>query len=162
MDLQKYAEQKARDQAQAHRAEEECQQCIGSGDQKYHWRNPGNGGLADYNNDAIDGQGEHCNRRASASFSFKPYVYATVLKKKQMNAASMILDVPMTVPLGDGTFYRPENDDRQYHGPVSFRNALARSYTAIKVMDEVGIAMRCVWHTAWVSMVSTVAWISTV
>ncbi|MFN8445057.1 MAG: transglycosylase domain-containing protein [Caldilineaceae bacterium] len=99
-------------------------------------------GSLDYNNEAIDGQVNIATSERQPGSSFKPYVYATALEKKQLNAASMILDVPMTVPLGDGTFYRPENYDRQYHGPVSLRNALSRSYNipAIKVMDQVGVA----------------------
>ncbi len=99
-------------------------------------------GSLDYNNDAIDGQVNIATSERQPGSSFKPYVYATALEEKQLNAASMILDISMVVPLGDGTFYRPENYDRQYHGPVSLRNALARSYNipAIKVLDEVGIA----------------------
>ena len=73
--------------------------------------------------------------------SFKPYVYLTALQQG-MTPATMILDVPTAFPQADGTYYRPENYDRQYHGPVSLRNALARSYNipAIKVMDQVGVA----------------------
>ena len=54
----------------------------------------------------------------------------------------MILDVATAFPQADGSYYRPENYDRQYHGPVSLRNALARSYNipAIRVMDQVGVA----------------------
>lgn len=99
-------------------------------------------GSLDYNNDAIDGQVNIATSERQPGSSFKPYVYATAIENREWTAASMILDIPMTVPLGDGTFYRPENYDRQYHGPVSLRNALARSYNipAIKVMDQVGIA----------------------
>jgi penicillin-binding protein 1C len=98
-------------------------------------------GSLDYNNEEIDGQVNVAIAERQPGSSFKPYVYLTALTEG-MNAASMILDVPSAFPQGDGTFYRPENYDRQYHGPVSLRNALARSYNipAIKILDQVGVA----------------------
>lgn len=98
-------------------------------------------GSLDYNNEEIDGQVNVATAERQPGSSFKPYVYLTALQEG-MNPASMILDVVMSVPQGDGSYYRPENYDRQYHGPVSLRNALARSYNipAIKVMGLVGVA----------------------
>jgi penicillin-binding protein 1C len=98
-------------------------------------------GSLDYNNEEIDGQVNVATAERQPGSSFKPYVYLTALTKG-LNPATMILDVPSAFPQGDGTFYRPENYDRQYHGPVSLRNALARSYNipAIRVMDQVGVA----------------------
>lgn len=140
--LQKYAEQVAREQVA---------QLLGAG------KNASNAsvvaikndtgeilamvGSLDYNNEEIDGQVNVALAERQPGSSFKPYVYLTALTEG-LNAATMILDVPSAFPQGDGTFYRPENYDRQYHGPVSLRNALARSYNipAIKVMDQVGVA----------------------
>lgn len=98
-------------------------------------------GSLDYNNDDIDGQVNVAISERQPGSSFKSYVYVTALQQG-MNAATMILDVATAFPLADGSFYRPENYDRQYHGPTSLRNALARSYNipAIRVMDQVGIA----------------------
>ncbi len=98
-------------------------------------------GSLDYNNDEIDGQINMATAPRQPGSSFKPYVYLTALEKR-MTAASMILDVPTALPQSDGKYYRPENYDNQYHGPVSIRNALARSYNipAIRVLKEVGIA----------------------
>lgn len=98
-------------------------------------------GSLDYNSDAIDGQVNMATAERQPGSSFKPYVYLTALQQG-MTPATMILDVPTAFPQADGTYYRPENYDRQYHGPVSLRNALARSYNipAIKVMDQVGVA----------------------
>ena len=98
-------------------------------------------GSLDYNNDEIDGQINMATAPRQPGSSFKPYVYLTALEKG-MTPASMILDVPTALPQADGSYYRPENYDRQYHGPVSVRNALARSYNipAIRVLKEVGIA----------------------
>ena len=142
VDLQKYAEQVAREQVQILKDQDknasnasvvaikndtgEIMAMLGS---------------LDYNSDAIDGQVNMATSERQPGSSFKPYVYLTALQQG-MTAASMILDVPTAFPQADGSYYRPENYDRQYHGPVSLRNALARSYNipAIKVMDQVGVA----------------------
>lgn len=97
-------------------------------------------GSIDYNNNAIDGQVNIATSERQPGSSFKPFVYLTALEEG-MNAATMILDVATAFPEADGTHYRPENYDRQYHGPVSMRNALARSYNipAVRVLADVGI-----------------------
>lgn len=142
VDLQKYAEQVAREQVlklieegkNAHNASVvaikndtgEILAMIGS---------------LDYNNEEIDGQVNVATSDRQPGSSFKPYVYLTALEKG-MTAATMVLDVPTALPQSDGSYYRPENYDRQYHGPVSLRNALARSYNipAIRVLKDVGVA----------------------
>ena len=98
-------------------------------------------GSLDYNNEEIDGQVNVAISQRQPGSSFKPYVYLTALQQG-MTPATMIMDVATAFPQADGSYYRPENYDRQYHGPVSLRNALARSYNipAIRVMDRVGVA----------------------
>jgi len=98
-------------------------------------------GSLDYNNEEIDGQVNVATASRQPGSSFKPYVYLTALQNG-MSPASMILDVATAFPQSDGAYYRPENYDRQYHGPVSLRNALSRSYniSAIRVMQQVGVA----------------------
>jgi len=98
-------------------------------------------GSLNYNNEEIDGQVNVATSNRQPGSSFKPYVYLTALEKG-MSPATMILDVATAFPQDDGSYYRPENYDRQYHGPVSLRNALARSYNipAIRVMQQVGVA----------------------
>lgn len=98
-------------------------------------------GSLNYNNEEIDGQVNVATSNRQPGSSFKPYVYLTAIEKG-MSPASMILDVATAFPQADGTYYRPENYDRQYHGPVSLRNALSRSYNipAIRVMQQVGVA----------------------
>ncbi len=98
-------------------------------------------GSLDYNNDDIDGQVNVAISERQPGSSFKPYVYLTGLLQG-MTPSSMILDVRTAFPQSDGSYYVPENYDRLYHGPVSLRDALSRSYNipAIKVMDQVGVA----------------------
>lgn len=98
-------------------------------------------GSLDYNNEEIDGQVNVATANRQPGSSFKPYVYLTALQEG-MTSANMLLDVATAWPQADGTYYRPENYDRRYHGPVSLRNSLARSYNipAIRLMEQVGIA----------------------
>ena len=141
VDLQKYAEQVAREQValmvqQEKNANNAAVTVI---------RNDTGEVLAmvgslDYNNEEIDGQVNVAISERQPGSSFKPYVYLTALTQG-MTPATMIMDVVTAFPQADGTSYRPENYDRQFHGPTSLRNALARSYNvpAIRVMDQVGI-----------------------
>ncbi len=142
VDLQRYAEQVAREQVSIMQQQD---------------KNASNGavvalkndtgeilamvGSLDYNNEEIDGQVNVAISQRQPGSSFKPYVYLTALTQG-MTPASMIMDVATAFPQSDGTSYRPENYDRTYHGPVSLRNALSRSYNipAIRVMDQVGVA----------------------
>ena len=142
VDLQKYAEQVAREQVKvlAEQGKNACNASVVA------IKNDTGEilsmvGSLDYNNNDIDGQVNMTTAERQPGSSFKPYVYLTALQQG-MTPATMVLDVPTAFPQADGTYYRPENYDRQYHGPVSLRNALARSYNipAIKVMNQVGVA----------------------
>lgn len=141
VDLQKYAEQVAREQV-AKLAE----QGKNASNASVVVINNTTGeilamvGSLDYNNNEIDGQVNIATSERQPGSSFKPFVYLTAIEEGK-NPATMILDVATAFPEADGTYYRPENYDRQYHGPVSMRNALARSYNipAVKILADVGI-----------------------
>ncbi len=97
-------------------------------------------GSLDFEDRTIDGQVNVALAERQPGSSFKPYVYIAGLEQG-MTAADMLLDVRTPFALENGTIYVPENYDRSYHGPVSFRTALARSYNipSIKVMEAVGV-----------------------
>ncbi|MCP4357226.1 MAG: hypothetical protein GY796_04310 [Chloroflexi bacterium] len=85
-------------------------------------------------NVAVDG------RRQPGS-SFKPFTYLTALTQGH-NAATMLLDVETDFGTPyNGVPYVPQNYDRQFHGPLRLRPALANSYNvpAVQVMSWVGI-----------------------
>ncbi|MDR0331610.1 MAG: PBP1A family penicillin-binding protein, partial [Chitinispirillales bacterium] len=69
---------------------------------------------------------------------FKPYVYAAAMDNG-LSPATVILDQPITLVTPDGE-WRPENYDRKFLGPLSVRDALARSnnLVAIQVFNRVG------------------------
>ena len=86
-------------------------------------------GSADYWNTEIDGKfNVAVDGLRQPGSSFKPFTYVTFLAQGR-NAAYMFLDVRQAFSQGAGMApYVPENYSRTYHGPVSLRNALARSY----------------------------------
>jgi len=70
--------------------------------------------------------------------SFKPYVYAAALENG-FTPATVVLDQPITLITDEGE-WRPENYDRSFSGPLSIRDALAKSnnLVAIQVFNKVG------------------------
>jgi membrane peptidoglycan carboxypeptidase len=100
---------------------------VGSVD---YWNQEINGSF----NVAVDGQ------RQPGS-AFKPFTYLTALSQG-FTPASMVLDVETDFGTDfDGTAYVPQNYDREFHGPMRLREALANSFNvpAVEVMSWVGV-----------------------
>ncbi|HOT91609.1 MAG TPA: transglycosylase domain-containing protein [Anaerolineae bacterium] len=99
-------------------------------------------GSADYWNDEIDGKfNVAADGLRQPGSSFKPFTYVTFLAQGH-NAAYMFLDVRQAFDQGAGMApYVPENYSRTYNGPVSLRDALARSLNipAVEAMSIAGI-----------------------
>jgi len=76
--------------------------------------------------------------RRQPGSAFKTYVYAAALENGY-HPASVVLDQPITLITPDGE-WRPENFDRTFSGPLSIRNALAKSnnLVAIQVFNRIG------------------------
>lgn len=92
-----------------------------------------NAALAGSFNIAVDG------RRQPGS-AFKPFTYLEAFRQG-LSPATMVLDIRRQFPVAGGDPYEPLNYDRKFHGPVSLRQALARSYNipAVDVLNRVGI-----------------------
>lgn len=71
--------------------------------------------------------------------AFKIFVYTAAIDNG-MTPCDMIMDVPIIMENPDGTEWRPENFDEDFRGPVTVREALAKSINipAIKVGDQIG------------------------
>ncbi len=77
---------------------------------------------------------------------FKPFVYLTALEaaaagpRGGLTAASILDDAPLTLTAG-GRAWSPGNNDGQFSGPVTVREALARSINvpAVRAAQEAGI-----------------------
>lgn len=73
--------------------------------------------------------------------AFKPFIYAAALEKGY-NPSKILMDSP--VEYGDpdgGTYWAPKNYDKDFKGPITFRNALAhsRNVVTVKILEDIGI-----------------------
>jgi penicillin-binding protein 1C len=71
---------------------------------------------------AVDG----ANAYRQAGSTLKPFLYAQVIERGWMTAASILDDSPVQLDTASG-LYVPQNYDRSFKGPVSVRSALAGS-----------------------------------
>jgi len=71
----------------------------------------------------------------------KPAVYLAAIESERYTLATSVEDLPIQVPLDDGTVWMPSNFDNTPHGPVSVLRALAESYNlaAVRVGIDVGV-----------------------
>ncbi|MBE3583835.1 MAG: PBP1A family penicillin-binding protein [Limnochordaceae bacterium] len=72
--------------------------------------------------------------------AMKPFVYLAALDHG-FTPASIVVDAPVRYPMGDGTYWEPQNDDHRFRGPITLRDALAGSVNvvAVKLLDQVGV-----------------------
>ena len=101
-------------------------------------------GSPDYFDDSISGAVNMAIMPAQPGSAIKPIVYAAALdpsRPQSWTAATMILDVRTSFSTHDGKPYVPENYDRQEHGPVLARQALASSLNipAVLTLNHVGL-----------------------
>ena len=74
--------------------------------------------------------------------SFKPFIYSAAFE-----AGVMPDTVVDDLPWGDGSGWSPHNSDGRYDGPISVRDALARSknMVSIRLLQQVGVAAARQW-----------------
>ncbi len=98
-------------------------------------------GSRDYFNTSNDGQVNITTRLRQPGSSIKPINYVTALQTKRLTPASMLLDIPTCFKVATLKPYCPKNYDGGFHGPVSFRQALANSYNipAVKILALNGL-----------------------
>jgi len=73
--------------------------------------------------------------------SFKPLIYTCALENG-FTPATMINDAPLVIRNEyTGVIWRPENDEGEYEGPISFRRALYRSknLVSIRILKSLGV-----------------------
>ena len=78
--------------------------------------------------------------------TFKPVVLAAALAERTVTVADRLLDEPLTLRLAGNT-WRPQNDDRNWHGEVSVREVFERSLNVptVRLALEVGLADVITW-----------------
>lgn len=71
--------------------------------------------------------------------TFKPIVYATAIQSGR-TPATVIEDVPVSVPQVDGSLWTPQNYDMKFEGAMTMRHGLAqsRNLVAIRMGMELG------------------------
>jgi len=96
-------------------------------------------GSANFDDPSIDGQVNVALQPRQPGSALKPFLYAAALERGY-TAASTLLDVPSTFATAGGA-YSPMNYDRQFHGVVTLRTALASSYNvpAVRALDALGM-----------------------
>lgn len=80
------------------------------------------------------------SRRQPGS-AFKPLIYAAALEKGY-TPSTLLMDSPVEYSDYDGGHYwAPKNYDKNYMGPITFRNALAhsRNVVTVKILEDIGI-----------------------
>lgn len=72
--------------------------------------------------------------------TLKPFLYALALDSRLLTAASLVDDSPVAIATARG-MYVPQNYDREFHGLVSVRTALASSLNvpAVRTLELVGL-----------------------
>ena len=78
--------------------------------------------------------------RRQAGSILKPFLYGLAFDKLLVTPASLLDDAPLDIPAANG-IYRPENYDKQFHGLVTARTALASSLNipAVKLLNLTGV-----------------------
>ncbi len=78
--------------------------------------------------------------RRQPGSSFKAFVYTTAIDNG-MPPTTIVEDTPISYPMGDGTQWRPMDDDNRYLGAMTMRYALAqsRNVVAVKLAEKLGV-----------------------
>jgi penicillin-binding protein 1A len=71
--------------------------------------------------------------------AFKPFIYAAAMDNGY-TPTEMILDTPVSFKAGNGEQWAPQNYDHKFRGPVTLRQALAKSLNvpAAKLLQKLG------------------------
>jgi penicillin-binding protein 1A len=80
------------------------------------------------------------SRRQPGS-AFKPLIYAAALEKGY-TPSTILMDSPVEYSDHDGsTYWAPKNYDKNFMGPITFRNALAhsRNVVTVKILEDIGV-----------------------
>ena len=72
--------------------------------------------------------------------AFKPIVYAAAIADS-LTANTIIPDTAIAIPLDRGRVYRPDNSDNQFLGPITMREALAKSRNVVAVQLAERVSM---------------------
>jgi penicillin-binding protein 1A len=81
------------------------------------------------------------NSRRQPGSTFKPLIYAAAIEKGY-TPSTVLMDSPIEYSDHDGgNYWAPKNYDKNYMGPITFRNALAhsRNVVTVKILEDIGM-----------------------
>ena len=81
------------------------------------------------------------NSRRQPGSAFKPFIYAAALEKGY-TPSTILMDSPVEYSdMDEGTYWAPKNYDKEFKGPITFRNALAhsRNVVTVKILEDIGV-----------------------
>ena len=81
------------------------------------------------------------NSRRQPGSAFKPLIYAAAVEKGY-HPSTLLMDSPVEYSDYDGGYYwAPKNYDKNFMGPITFRNALAhsRNVVTVKILEDIGV-----------------------
>ncbi len=81
------------------------------------------------------------NSRRQPGSAFKPFIYAAALENGY-HPSTLLMDSPVEYSDYDGGHYwAPKNYDKNFMGPITFRNALAhsRNVVTVKILEDIGV-----------------------
>ncbi len=78
--------------------------------------------------------------RRQPGSAFKPIIYSAALESG-LSELSVIRDGPLTFRMAPGKYWRPQNYENRFFGPVTLRSALAHSLNsvAVRLVERVGV-----------------------
>jgi penicillin-binding protein 1B len=88
-------------------------------------------------NVGYDGFNRALDARRPFGSLVKPFIYLTALESGRYNAATIVQDAPVRIPLVNGKVWQPDNFTHQTYGPVPLVRALAESLN----LATVGVGM---------------------
>ncbi|MBP7654036.1 transglycosylase domain-containing protein [Candidatus Dependentiae bacterium] len=97
-------------------------------------------GSADYYDEFYSGAINYNLIPHSPGSSLKPFIYAAGMIEKNYSGASILNDIGLILTLKNG-IYAPQNYNRNFLGPITYRAALgnSRNIPAIEIVNSVGL-----------------------
>jgi penicillin-binding protein 1C len=98
-------------------------------------------GSADFYNTDISGQVNVATSMRQPGSAIKPILYSLAMDDLRISPTTIIWDVETNYRLDPTESYSPINYDKNFHGPVTARTALANSYNvpAVKLLAALGV-----------------------
>ncbi len=105
---------------------------------------PRNGGIralvggSNYRRSAFD---RTTNMRRQPGSAFKTFAYLSAIASKRATTATLLLDSPVQVRLGNDEVWEPQNYDEKFRGRVTLREAFEKSLNVptVRLTQEIGL-----------------------